>query len=39
VHVDDQVAGEELAGGLGLLAALDLLDALGRDKDLENVVT
>ena len=34
VHVHDQVAGEKLAGGFGLLAALDFLDALGRDEDL-----
>ena len=34
MHVHDDIAGHELAGGLGLLAALDLGDALGRDQHL-----
>ena len=34
VHVDDQVAGEKLARRLGLLAALDLGNALRGDEHL-----
>ena len=38
VHIDDQIAREELARGLGLLAALDLLHTLGGDQHLEDMV-
>ena len=38
MHVNDQVSGEELARGLGLLAALDLLNSLGRDQHLKDMV-
>ena len=34
----NDVAGKELAGGLGLLAALDLGDALGRNEHVVDVV-
>lgn len=38
VHVDDEIAWEKLAGGLGLLAPLNFLHALGGDEHLENEV-